>query len=144
MADWIALSLVAHVVLDHVDALVEADSVLLDHNLLLYQRVHLLLQEVTLVDVINLQLLEVFLQVSDVLNDLFQDVICCFSGMVLQCCTLWPQQLDFLFVVIEQLACVFWASLWHTNEIERVNYGGCYARSQAGFEWKVTDLHQLR
>ena len=79
-----AHSLVAHVVLDDMDALVQTDGVLLDHDFLLHQRVHLLLEEVALVDVIRLQLLEVFLQVSYVLNDLFKNVIGRLSGMVFQ------------------------------------------------------------
>ena len=70
------------------DTGVESDGVLLHNNLLLDQRVYLLFQEVTLVDVVGLELLEIFLQVGDVLYDLFQDVIRRLRRMVLQSCAL--------------------------------------------------------
>ena len=81
-------SLVADFILNLVNACVQADSVLLHHNLLLNQCIDLLLQEVTLVDVIRLQLLVVFLQVSDVLNDLLQDIVCSLCCMMFQSCAL--------------------------------------------------------
>ena len=100
-------SLVAHIVLNHMDALVQAHRVLLHDNLLLHQRVDLLLEEVALVDVVGLQLLEVFLEVSDVLNDLLQDVICRLGSVMLQSRALRAQKLNFLFVIVEQLDCIF-------------------------------------
>ena len=66
------------------DARVERDSILLHNNLLLHQCVDLLLEEVDFVDVVDLELLEVFLQVCDVLDDLLQNVIGSLRSMVLQ------------------------------------------------------------
>ena len=89
------------------DTGVESDGVLLHNNLLLDQRVYLLFQEVTLVDVVGLELLEIFLQVGDVLYDLFQDVIRRLRRMVLQSCALWSKELNFLLVIVEKLDGVF-------------------------------------
>ena len=72
------------------NASVECNRVLLHHNLLLHQRVHLLLEEVHLVDVVDLELLEVFLQIRDILNNLLQNVIGRFSRVVLESCALGP------------------------------------------------------
>ena len=94
------------------DALVQGHRVLLHDNLLLHQRVDLLLEEVALVDVVGLQLLEVFLEVGDVLNDLLQDVICRLGGVMLKSRALRAQQLNFLFVIVEQLDCFFSGSLF--------------------------------
>ena len=109
-------SLVAHIVLNHMDALVQAHRVLLHDNLLLHQRVDLLLEEVALVDVVGLQLLEVFLEVSDVLNDLLQDVICRLGSVMLQSRALRAQKLNFLFVIVEQFDCFFGGSLVRVQE----------------------------
>ena len=76
-------SLVTDLVFDSVNACVELNSVRLHCDLLLDQSVDLLLQEVALIDVVLLKLLEVFLEVSDVLNDFLQDVVCCLSCMML-------------------------------------------------------------
>ena len=70
------------------DARVERDSILLYDNLLLHQSVDLLLEEVDFVDVVDLEFLEVFLQVSDVLDDLLQNIVGSLSGMVFQSCAL--------------------------------------------------------
>ena len=66
------------------DERVERDGVLLDDDLLLHERVHLLLEEVALVHVVDLQLLEVFLEIGDVLDDLLQDVVRRLRRVVLQ------------------------------------------------------------
>ena len=66
------------------DARVERDSILLHNNLLLHQCVDLLLEEVDFVDVVDLELLEVFLQVCDVLDDLLQNVVGSLRSMMLQ------------------------------------------------------------
>ena len=83
--DLLTRSLVANIVLNRVDARVELDSVLLHGNLLLDQGIHLLFEEVALVDVISLLLLVVFLEVGNVLDDLLEDVIGGLRGVVLQC-----------------------------------------------------------
>ena len=95
------------------DALVQTDSVLLDHDLLLHERVHLLLQKVALVDIVRLQLLKVLLQVCYVFNDLFKNVVGGLGGVVFESCAFRSQKLDLLLVVIEQFAGLFGASLWH-------------------------------
>ena len=84
----LSLSLVANIVLDCVNTGVELDGVLLNSNLLLDQGIHLLFEEVALVDVISLLLLVVLLKVSDVLDDLLQDVIGGLRSVMLQCCAL--------------------------------------------------------
>ena len=63
-------SLVADVVLDGVNASIKLNGILLNGDLLLDQSVHLLFEEVALVDVVGLQLLVVLLEVGDVLDDL--------------------------------------------------------------------------
>ena len=70
------------------DARVERYSILLHDNLLLHQRVDLLLEEIDFVDVVDLEFLEVFLQVCDVLNDFLQNIVGGLSGMVFQSCAL--------------------------------------------------------
>ena len=72
------------------DARVERDSILLHNNLLLHQCVDLLLEEVDFVDVVDLELLKVFLQIRDILNNLLQNVIGRFSRVVLESCALGP------------------------------------------------------
>ena len=86
--DLLTLSLVANIVLNRVDARVELDGVLLHGNLLLDQGIHLLFEEVALVDIVSLLLLVVFLKVGNVLDDLLEDVIGGLRGVVLQCCAL--------------------------------------------------------
>ena len=93
------------------NASVENNGVLLDNNLLLNECVDLLFEEVNLVDVVDLQLLEVLLQVGNILNDLLQDVVGCFCGVMLKSCALASQELHFLLVVIEQLNRIFRGSL---------------------------------
>ena len=83
--DLLTRSLVANIVLNRVDARVELDGVLLHGNLLLDQGIHLLFEEVALVDIVSLLLLVVFLEVGNVLDDLLEDVIGGLRGVVLQC-----------------------------------------------------------
>ena len=98
----LSLSLVANIVLDCMNARVELDSVLLHGNLLLDQGIHLLFEEVALVDVISLLLLVVLFEVGDVLDDLLQDVIGSLRSVMLQCCALRAKELHFLLVVIQE------------------------------------------
>ena len=83
--DLLTLSLVANIVLNRVDARVELDGVLLHGDLLLDQGIHLLFEEVALVDIVSLLLLVVFLEVGNVLDDLLEDIIGGLRGVVLQC-----------------------------------------------------------
>ena len=96
-------SLVADVVLDGMDASVQADSVLLDSDLLLNDGVDLLLEEVALIDIVLLELLVVFLEVGDVLDDLLEDVVGGLGRVVLKSCALASEQLDLFLVVVEKL-----------------------------------------
>ena len=89
------------------DAGIKADCVLLNDNLLLDQRVDLLLQEVAFIDVVCLKLLVVFLQVGDVFNDLLEDVVSSLSCMMLKRGALASEQLNFLLVVVQQLDSFF-------------------------------------
>ena len=63
MSQHLCNSLVADIVLNGVDACIKADSIVLHNDFLLDKSVHLLLQEVALINIIGLQLLVVFLQV---------------------------------------------------------------------------------
>ena len=89
------------------DASIEDDGVLLDDNLLLNECVDLLFKEVDLVDVVDLQLLEIFFQVGDILNNFLQNVISSLRGMMLESRALASQELHFLLVVIEQFYRIF-------------------------------------
>ena len=89
------------------DASIENDGVLLDDNLLLNECVDLLFKEVDLVDVVDLQLLEIFFQVGDILNNFLQNVISSLRGMMLESRALASQELHFLLVVIEQFYRIF-------------------------------------
>ena len=71
------------------NASVKTDGVLLYDNLLLNQSVHLLLEEVALIDVVWLKLLEVFLQIGDVLDNLLQNVIRGLSRVMFERGALW-------------------------------------------------------
>ena len=89
------------------DASIKDDGVLLDDNLLLNECVDLLFKEVDLVDVVDLQLLEIFFQVGDILNNFLQNVISSLRGMMLESRALASQELHFLLVVIEQFYRIF-------------------------------------
>ena len=91
---------------------VECDGVLLDRKLLLNQCVDLLLEEVDLIYVVLLQLLEVFLKVGDVLNDLLQDIIRRLGGVMLERGALGAQELHFLLVIVEKLDGLFCPTLF--------------------------------
>ena len=104
-------SLIADIILDGVNARIKADSVLLHHDLLLNQRVDLLLQEVALIDIVCLQLLEVLFQVGNVVDDLLQNVIRSLCCVVLQRGTLTAQELHLFLIVIEKLHGFFAVSL---------------------------------
>ena len=84
----VARSFVTNIIFDRVNASVKSNGILLHNDLLLHQSVHLLLEEVALVSIVDLELLEVFLKIGDVLNDLLQNVIGRLSGVVLQSCAL--------------------------------------------------------
>jgi hypothetical protein len=106
-----ACSFVTNVSLDCRNASVERDGVLLECDPLLHQLVSLLLEEVTLVDVDLLELHVVLLQVRDVLDDLFEDIVRRLSGVVLERCTFRAQQLHFFLVVVEHLGSFFGSAL---------------------------------
>ena len=96
-------SLIANFVLNGVNAGVEADGILLQSDLLLDKSVDLLLQEIALIDVDLLMLLEIFLKVGNIFNDLLQNVICRLRSMMLQSSTFASKQLHLFFVVIQKL-----------------------------------------
>ena len=89
------------------NASIESNGVLLDDDFLLHERVDLLLEEVALVHIIELQLLVVFLQVGDVFDDFFEDVVGRLCGVMLERGALRPQELHFLLVVVQKLDCIF-------------------------------------
>ena len=63
-------SLIADIALDGLDACIKADSILLERHFLLDESVNLLLEEVAFVDLVDLKLLEVFIKVLYIFNDL--------------------------------------------------------------------------
>ena len=93
-------SLIANLVLNGVNAGIEADSILLQSDFLLDESVDLLLQEIALIDVDLLMLLEIFLKVGNIFNNLLQNVICRLGSMMLQSSTFASKQLHLFFVVI--------------------------------------------
>ena len=97
-----SVSFIANIVFDGVDARVEAHGVLLDDDLLLDECVDLLFEEVALVDVVDLQLLVVFLQVGNVFDDLLQDVVGRLRRVVLESCALRSQELHFFLIVVQK------------------------------------------
>ena len=98
-----ASSFVADVLLAHSDARVEGHRVLLEGDLLLIQNGIFGLQVVDLVDVQLLQLKVVLLEVGDVFDHFFQDVVGGLGGVVLQGSALRPEQLHLLLVFVEEL-----------------------------------------
>ena len=94
------------------DAGIKMDGVLLDDDLLLDQGVDLRLEEVALVDVIGLQLKVIFLQVGDVFDDFFENIIGRLSGVMFQGGALASEELHFLLVVIQQFDGIFSVSLY--------------------------------
>ena len=104
-------SLETDIVFNSVDARVDADRVLLKNDLLLDQSVHLLFEEVALVAIVDLDLVEVLLQVSNVFNDFLQDVIGGLCGVMLECSTLRTEQLHLLFIVLQKFDRFFAISL---------------------------------
>ena len=103
MCMYASYSLETDFVLNGVNAGVQADSVLLEHDFLLDDGVHLLLKEVALVDVVDLKFEVILFKVVDVLNDFLQDVVSGFSGMMLQGGALTPQKLHIFLVVVQHL-----------------------------------------
>ena len=101
------------------DAGVESNGILLDDDLFLDEGVDLLLEEVALVNIVDLQLLIVFLQVGNVFNNFLEDVVGRLRGVVLERSALGPQELHFLLVVVQKLDGLFRASLLRTRP-ERV------------------------
>ena len=65
------------------NASVQSDGILLNDNLLLNQGIDLLFEEVALVDIINLQLLVIFLKIWDIFDYLFKDIVCRLRCMML-------------------------------------------------------------
>ena len=104
-------SLIADIILNGVNARIKADSVLLHQDLLLNQRVDLLLEEVALIDIVCLQLLEVLLQVRNVVNDLLEDVIRSLCCVVLQRGALTTQELHLFLIVVQKFHGFFAVSL---------------------------------
>ena len=104
-------SLETDIVFDGVNAGVDADRVLLKNDLLLDQSVHLLFEEVALVAIVDLDLVEILLQVSNVFDDFLQDVIGGLSGVMLESSTLWSEQLHLLFIVLQKFDRFFAVSL---------------------------------
>ena len=65
------------------NASVQSDGILLNDNLLLNQGIDLLFEEVALIDIINLQLLVIFLKIWDIFDYLFKDIVCRLRCMML-------------------------------------------------------------
>ena len=63
-------SLVADFIFNSVNASVQGDCILLNDHLLLDKRVNLRFEEVAFVDLVDLKLLEVFIKVLYIFNDL--------------------------------------------------------------------------
>ena len=98
---------------------IEADRILLQNDLLLDEGVDLLLKEVALIYIDLLMLLEIFLKVGNILDDLLEDVVSGLSSVMLQCGALASKQLHFFLVVIQKLDGIFRVSL-HSVRIGKI------------------------
>ena len=132
-------SLVAYFALNRVNASVKADSILLQNDLLLDEGVDLLLKEVALIYIDLLMLLEVFLKVGNILDDLLKDVVSGLSGMMLQCGALASQQLHFFLVVIQELDSVFRVPL-HSGRIGKIVIFLSIFQLQISYETEKVDI----
>ena len=77
-------SFIADVLLTGGDSCVQSDRVLLKRNLLLVKSGYFCFQEVHLINILLLNLQVVSLEVGEILNHFFQDVVTSFSSMVFQ------------------------------------------------------------
>ena len=132
-------SLVAYFALNRVNASVKADSILLQNDLLLDEGVDLLLKEVALIYIDLLMLLEVFLKVGNILDDLLKDIVSGLSGMMLQCGALASQQLHFFLVVIQELDSIFRVPL-HSVRIGKIVIFLSIFQLQISYETEKVDI----
>ena len=84
-----------------VDARLQQDAALLNFGLLAIELGHLLLQEGDLIDIHLLHFAEVSVQISYVLQDLFERVVDRLVSLVLECRELRPQKLYLLLVLVQ-------------------------------------------
>ena len=89
------------------NASIKSNCVLLNSDLLLDESVDLLLLEIALVDIILLKLHIILLQVGNVLNDFFENIVGGFSGVMLKSGALTSQELHFLLVVVQKFDGLF-------------------------------------
>ena len=109
------ISLISNLALNISDTIINHDCVLLKPHLLLLQLTRLLLQESDLVQIILLQLPEIFLKIIDVLKNFLKDVIEALSALMLQGRTLRPQQLGVFLIIIQLFDAFFDVYLWKTR-----------------------------
>ena len=104
-------SLVSDLALDVCDTVVDHDCVLLQPHLLLLQLTGLLFQERDLVEVILLELTEIFLEVVDVLENLLEDVVKALCALVFKGRTLRSKELGVFLIIVELLDAFFYIYL---------------------------------
>ena len=107
----VVASLETDFTLAEADSVVDHDAVLLQSDLLHLEVARLLSQEVHFVDVVLLIFPEVLLQIVNVLQNFFQDVVEALGGLVLESSALRPQQLRVLLVIVQALDAVLDISL---------------------------------
>ena len=83
----------------------------MERNSFLNQLVSLLLEEVAVVDVAGLELEVILLQVGDILDHFFQDVVRGLGSVMLKGGAFAPEQLHLLLIVIEHLVGLFGVAL---------------------------------
>lgn len=94
-------SLISNFALDVSHTIIDHDGVLLESHLLLLKLTGLLFEESDLIQIVLLQLTEIFLKIIDVLQDLFKDIIEALCTLVLQGSALRSQKLRVFFIVIQ-------------------------------------------
>ena len=97
------MSFITDLALDIGDSVLDHYGVLLQTQLLLLQVGALLLQETHFVVVLLLHFPEILLQVVNVFQDFFQDVVQAFCALVLEGGALRPQKLRVLFIIVQSL-----------------------------------------
>ena len=116
---------------------IKRNCILLENDLLLDESVDLGLEEVALVDVVRLKLLVVFLQVSDILDDLFQNIIGSLSSVMLKSRALRSEELHFFLVVVQQFDGIFGVSLYSKRAILNLIITTYIKSIDSVFDWKT-------
>ena len=99
------------IVLKCIDSCAQEYITLLDLHLLINELANLLFEESHFINVHGLKFTEVFLEVCNILHDLFQGVIVLLSGLMFEGSQITSEKLRFLLILIETSVKVLYAIL---------------------------------